>query len=724
MGKRLNDMKKLQFAALAAVSLMVVACATPDVKTARELAGRVLGDKASAVVFEQTADTVDVFELETVGKKVHIRANNANSMAVGLNHYIQNYCLANVSWYDYNPVELPEVMPAVPEKVRVEAELPVRFFLNYCTFGYTMPWWGWKEWERFIDWMALNGVNEPLAITGQEAVWQKVWRKYGMTDDEIRAFFVGPAHLPWQRMCNLDRWEGPLPQKWIDGQAELQKRILKRERALNMKPVLPAFAGHIPAEIADHQSQIDTFRVSYWGGFADEYRCTFLSPMDPLFARIQKDFLEEQTKLYGTDHIYGVDPFNEVDAPYWDPENLAKIGSGIFESMAAVDPDAQWLQMGWLFYADMGHWNQENIEAYLTSVPQGRMTILDYYCDYEQVWKRTNRFYGQNYIWCYLGNFGGMTGIEGDWKLESKWIEETKRDGGPGFVGIGSTLEGFGVNEPLYEFVLSKAWNTGISDKDYVDNVADRHLGKVDENYRAAWQQIVDKVSVSHSGNGSGSLLVAHPNLEGQWHWTTAITRGYDIRELDKALEILENVEGTSNYYEYDLTNLRRQVINNSAQAVRDAYTAAYYAGDREAMDEQEQKFLALFDQMDALLSTRKEFSLDDWIAAARSWGDTPEEQDYYEMNARTIVSVWGDSFHLCDYANRDWAGLMSTYYKPRWEMFFKAVRDAMDAGVPFTNSQSTGYVGVSADGSTGIGAARAFDEAVWDFECEWAKVR
>ncbi|MEI3155517.1 MAG: alpha-N-acetylglucosaminidase TIM-barrel domain-containing protein [Odoribacter sp.] len=52
-----------------------------------------------------------------------------------------------------------------------------RFFLNYCTFGYTMAWWQWRDWERFIDWMALNGVNMPLAITGQEAIWLKVWKK-------------------------------------------------------------------------------------------------------------------------------------------------------------------------------------------------------------------------------------------------------------------------------------------------------------------------------------------------------------------------------------------------------------------------------------------------------------------------------------------------------------------------------------------------------------------
>ena len=49
-------------------------------------------------------------------------------------------------------------------------------------------------------------INMPLAITGQEAIWYKVWSKLGLRDEEIRGYFTGPAHLPWHRMCNLDGW--------------------------------------------------------------------------------------------------------------------------------------------------------------------------------------------------------------------------------------------------------------------------------------------------------------------------------------------------------------------------------------------------------------------------------------------------------------------------------------------------------------------------------------
>ena len=74
--------------------------------------------------------------------------------------------------------------------------------------------------------------------------------------------------------------------------------------------------------------------------------------------------MEEQENMFGTDHIYGVDLFNEVEAPSWDPQTLADIARGAYESMAAVDPEAVWLQMGWMFYYDRKHWTKENIEQY------------------------------------------------------------------------------------------------------------------------------------------------------------------------------------------------------------------------------------------------------------------------------------------------------------------------------------------------------------------------
>ena len=695
-------MKFMKSAALLLAAFTFVSCVGEDYPQVRDLAKRVLPDHHKSFVFEALEDSVDCFELSMKGEKVLVRASNANSAAVGLNHYLKNYCLATVSWDSRNPVELPSELPAVEEVVRVYANCDDRFFLNYCTFGYTMPWWGWEEWERFIDWMALNGVTMPLAITGQEAVWQKVWMKHGLTDDQVRSYFSGPAHLPWHRMSNIDYWQGPLPQEWIDGQAELQKQILKRERELGMTPILPAFAGHVPKELGDVYPSADTSRVSYWGGFADEYRCTFLAPMDSLYAEIQKDFLTVQTEMFGTDHIYGVDPFNEIDAPSWDPQTLASMSAHIYESMTAVDPEAVWLQMGWLFYADPIHWNQENIEAFLRAVPQDKMILLDYYCEFIEIWKQTKEFYGQPYIWCYLGNFGGNTMVSGNFRTVSSRIDDALANGGDNLVGMGSTLEGFGVNMFMYEYILDRAWNTGVSDDEWINVLADRRLGYADENVRQAWKTLCDEVYTEHSKTGHATLTCAHPALEGNWHWTTKPSLNYSVETLWGIWETLLAADSDRDTYKYDVVNLGRQVLGDMFLAVRDEFTTAYRAGNQEAMQQKADLMLEIIDDMDRLVACHPEFSLKDWIDMARSFGNTPEEKDYYETNARTLVSVWGDSYHLSDYASRAWAGMLGTFYKVRWEMFIQDVMTAYETGVPFD--------------------AKAFDAKIWEFENVWAQ--
>ena len=129
---------------------------TADEEAAMSLAERIVPEYASNLKFIQTQDSLDVYEISSEGQQIIIKGNNANSMAMGLNHYLKNFCDVTVSWHAFDPIEYPSQMPLVDSLIRVEARTQERFFLNYCTFGYTMPWWKWEDWERLIDWMALN----------------------------------------------------------------------------------------------------------------------------------------------------------------------------------------------------------------------------------------------------------------------------------------------------------------------------------------------------------------------------------------------------------------------------------------------------------------------------------------------------------------------------------------------------------------------------------------
>ena len=665
------------------------------------LAHRILGDMDTWFVFDYQSDTIDFFQIETVNDpvksfKIRITGNNDNSLAVGLNYYLKHVAGVHVSWLLCEPIELPQQFQKPAAPIRKEALVKDRFFLNYCTYGYTMPWWKWPQWERFIDWMALNGINMPLAITGQEAVWYEVWKEFGMTDEEIRSYFSGPAHLPWHRMANLDGFGGPLPMSWLEGQKDLQQQIVAREREFNMTPVLPAFAGHVPKRFAEMHPDADIQQLSAWCGFEPTY---FLNSADPLFPKIQKSFMDKEIALFGTDHIYGVDPFNEMDPPSWEPDYLANVSQNIYTSLQQADPAARWLQMTWVFYYKRKSWTPERLRAYLTAVPQDRLVLLDYFCEKTEVWRTTEGFYGQPFIWCYLGNFGGNTMLVGNINELEKKLNAALKEASPNMTGIGSTLESFDVSPQIYEYLFDRVWNPQPDVHQWVDDWCTVRTGK--DLLSGWWRLLIDSVYKDWSFYGLGTQLVARPTLEGHGTYYTKPYYSYSNDTLriiceqlfKSSLALSLNVDsfyaGKKDYfyfkdtYNYDLVNLFSQWMGNHFMDIRNDFTVAYKNRDIKEMKRQVKVANQLFDDVDALLNTHPAFMLGPWIEAARAWGTTEEEKDYYERQARTLLTIWGGPI-LNDYANRMWGGLVKDYYAKRWNLFFNAVIQAVKEGKEF----------------------------------------
>ena len=73
------------------------------------------------------------------------------------------------------------------------------------------------------------------------------------------------------------------------------------------------------------------------------------------------------------------------------------------------------------------------------------------------------------------------------------------------------------------------------------------------------------------------------------------------------------------------------------------------------------------------------------WIEQARSWGNSAEEKNYYERNARRIVTVWNNNLAgLNDYAGRPWDGLLKSFYLPRWSMFVDRAIACRERGIEY----------------------------------------
>ena len=241
---------------------------------AESLLQRVLKEKAKFFVVEPIAalNEKDVFEIESRQNKIVLRGNTGVAISSALHYYLNEYVHCQVTW-NSETLKLPALLPAVKNKIRKQTPYTYRYYLNYCTFNYSMSWWDWQRWEKEIDWMALHGINMPLAITGEEYTWYVVYKEMGFSDDELKDFFCGPSYFAWFWMGNLDGWGGPLPLSWMRSHFELQKKILQRQRELGMKPVLPAFTGHVPAALKKKVSQCQTKNHQL-----DQWLCRHLYP--------------------------------------------------------------------------------------------------------------------------------------------------------------------------------------------------------------------------------------------------------------------------------------------------------------------------------------------------------------------------------------------------------------------------------------------------------------
>jgi alpha-N-acetylglucosaminidase len=101
----------------------------------------------------------DVFELESHDGQNLLRGNNGVALASALHRYLKEFCHADISYGCGHQLTLPGTLPAVPQKVRVDSPNKYRYAYNYCTHGYTMAWWDWPQWEKEIDFLALNGIK-------------------------------------------------------------------------------------------------------------------------------------------------------------------------------------------------------------------------------------------------------------------------------------------------------------------------------------------------------------------------------------------------------------------------------------------------------------------------------------------------------------------------------------------------------------------------------------
>ncbi|MEO6828285.1 MAG: alpha-N-acetylglucosaminidase TIM-barrel domain-containing protein, partial [Acidobacteriaceae bacterium] len=227
--------------------------------SARGVLTRLLGGRADDfdLTWIPLHEGHEVYEISASHGRIHLKGSSGVALCRGAYSYLREACDAMVTWSGQN-LNLPAKFPDFREQ-RVVCPYEYVQYYNPCTFGYSTPFWNWERWQREIDWMALHGITMALALEGQEAIWQRIWLRMGITQEELDHSSTGPAYLPWHRMGNLDNFVGPLPQGWIDKKRLLQKSIIGRMRDLGIAPVVPGFSGFVPQGLKRVLPQAKTY---------------------------------------------------------------------------------------------------------------------------------------------------------------------------------------------------------------------------------------------------------------------------------------------------------------------------------------------------------------------------------------------------------------------------------------------------------------------------------
>ena len=626
----------------------------------------------------------DFFELDQKGDKVVIRGNNYVNIATGLNWYLKYYAGIHLSWNGMT-AKLPESLPKVSTPVRKETNLALRYDFNYCTYSYTMAFWDWKRWEKEIDWMALHGINLPLAVVGQECVWKNMLEKLGYSKEEINKFIAGPAFLAWWAMNNLEGWGGPNPDSWYTQQEALQKKILKRMREYGIEPVFPGYSGMVPHD-ANKKLGLNVTEPTLWNGFT---RPAFLLPTDSRFNEIASLYYKELEKLFGKANYYSMDPFHELeDAGSVD---FDAAGKAVLKAMKDVNPKATWVIQGW---------TENPRPEMIKNLNNGDILILDLFSECRpmwgipSIWKREKGYEQHDWLFCMIENFGGNVGLHGrmDQLLNNFYL--TKNNPLAAHLkGIGLTMEGSENNPVMFELMCELPWRPEkFTKEEWLKDYLFARYGVRDEKITQAWSILADGIYNCPFGNNQQgpheSIFCGRPGLNNfQASSWSKMQNYYDPTSTEAAarlmLEVADKYKGNNNF-EYDLVDIVRQSLSDRGRIVYNQTIADFKSFDKKNFEAHSQEFLNILLAQDRLLGTRSEFRVGRWIEQARNLGTTPEEKDLYEWNARVQITTWGNRVcandgGLRDYAHKEWNGLLKDFYYKRWAAYWQTLQDVLD---------------------------------------------
>lgn len=626
----------------------------------------------------------DFFDLSMKDGKVHIAGNNGISLAMGLNHYYKYFANVNISEQS-RQTKMPESIVSVPSVIHKETALKVRYAFNYCTLSYTFAYFNEEQYQAENDWLALNGVNAVLDLSGQEAVWIKFLQSLGYSVDEAEDWLTGPGYYAWQFMANMENYGGPVNDDWVTRRLEMSRKNQRWKASLGMQTVMQGYGGMVPNNIKEKQPDAVTIDQGWWCGTA---RPDMIRTDGTLYDDYADKFYEAQKWALGDrSNLFAVDPFHEGGIR---PSDLSDdvISDEILNSMLKNNEDAVWLVQCWennptaKLLEGMGDRRNDHVMVLdLTAHTGGRHDLTEY----GNTVLDSAEFNQTPWIWCALTNYGGNYNLGGNLDAIASKVPALS-DSYSSISGIGIISEAAYDTPIVYDMLFEAAWeDEPIDVEEWISSYIRRRYGAESASAREAWTKLQDLYYKSWSQ--SGDTFAPAWNNEAKYYnkdpeamvWLRA------PENIDQSIEAMEllmedfDTLSQSEAYLFDLSELMAQIACESSKVAYDNMLVAIQNHDLKSFQKAKEAFLKQFDLMDAIASTEKDRMVGEWIGKAEDWANDLDDftKEMMSINAKALLTNWfSASSSLIDYVNRPYAGLVMDVNKARWQTYLDSVED------------------------------------------------
>lgn len=642
---------------------------------------------AGKIVFQVKPDSPT--KIIGAGNKVRIVGATLSECARGYGYYLRHVVHIHLSWNGDRVDDSHLVVPA--EEITVPETLPYNFAFNYCTMSYTCAHWDKKRWVRELDRLAMDGYKYVLVTPGLEKVWQGFLKDLNYPASKIQAFIPAPTYAAWWNMGNLEGEGGPISQSLIDSEAELGRFIVRRAKELGLTPVLQGYYGMLPHDFPASGVDGTILQQGQWCGYQ---RPALLQPTSPGFPKVAALWYKNLHAVYGTKAAaYGGDLFHEGGRP--GNTDLTAAAKAVQTAMQTASPGSIWFIQAW---ANNPH------PKLLAGTDPEHTVILYLNKNMSEKNPAHPNYQGRPHVWCELSNFGGNHGLFGGFGLVMNLSGNAN-----GASGFGLLSEGLETNPLFYALFVERINNRGVINLDeFARDYCLARYGSDDPDLIAYVKVLAESVYRPDKIREGclENIQAAHPSLQATkvstWSNDAEYYAPAKVVEAGRHLLAAGKRIGAPltslPTYRYDLADICRQVLADRARKHLKLARKAFEAKDIDAFRRESAAFIKTIDDSARVLSTCPDFLLGNYLAGARNRAKSSTDKRQMERNVRTLITTWrpGRISLLNGYANREYAELMSHYYKPRWVAYFKACEATLNgtAGQDAVGTFTSGTAG------------------------------